>query len=169
MCIYPTHKLLWDGSWSKEGGSLCLAVLTVLTCWFHNKMIEEMSRPGQGSVVKLFHAIWITTSVTGCSFLAKQERVDAEVMNSHTRLTDQKLILDYDCDRSEAEKSGSQTTSECQCPRLSRYALKLVALFKMLAMFRNLTEGRSKREIKLLDDEDKQRNRCWTYLNLLYQ
>ena len=35
--------------------------------------------------------------------------------------------------------------------------MKPVALFKMLAMFRNLTEGRSKREIKLLDDEDKQR------------
>ena len=81
-------------------------------------------------------------------------------MNSHTRLTDQKLIIDYVFDRSESEKSGSQTTSECQCLCLSRYALKLVALFKMLAMFRNLTEGRSKREIKLLDDEDKQRNRC---------
>ena len=120
-------------------------------------MIEEMSRPGQGSVVKLFHAIRITTSLTGCSFLAKQEGVDAEVMNSHTRLTDQKLIIDYVFDRSESEKSGSQTTSECQCLCLSRYALKLVALFKMLAMFRNLTEGRSKREIKLLDDEDKQR------------
>ena len=58
-------------------------------------MIEEMLRPGQGSVVKLFHAIQITTSVTGCSFLAKQEKVDAEVMNSHTRLTNQKLIIDY--------------------------------------------------------------------------
>ena len=83
-------------------------------------MIEEMSRPGQGSVVKLFHAIRITTSVTGCSFLAKQERVDAEVMNSHTRLTDQKLILDYVRDRNESEKSGSQKTSECLCLCLSR-------------------------------------------------
>ena len=134
-------------------GSPRKCFLDVLTCWFHNKMIEEMLRPGQGSVVKLFHAIRITTSVTGCSFLAKQERVDAEVMNLHTRLTDQKLII-------ESEKSGSQTISECQCLCLSKYALKLVALFKMLAMFRNLTEGRSKREIKLLDDEDKQRNRC---------
>ena len=102
-------------------------------------MIEEMSRPGLGSVVKLFHTIRITTSVT-----AKQEKVDAEVMNSHTRLTDQKLIIDYVFDGSESEKSGSQTTSECQCLCLSRYALKLVALFN--ACYVSKSDGRKEQE-----------------------